>query len=157
MHMCVRVLMSAFAYAFMYICMFFVLQWVLHALWNRCSGHQCMCRCVLYTGVFWHQRTDLPHTRCRMCTYVYVHIYVYTHAYVYGCVCAPMILLDALRHLCWDFLSVNRCAYTCICRCVCMYACICTRVYVCIRIYVCLCICMHIHVLTHTCGCTYAL
>jgi len=37
-----------------------------------------------------------------------------------------MIWLDALRHLCWHFLSVYKCAYTCVC----MYACICTCVYV---------------------------
>jgi len=38
------------------------------------------------------------HTRCRVCTYVYIYTFVYMRAYVYGCVCASMILLDTLRH-----------------------------------------------------------
>jgi len=32
-------------------------------------------------------------TLCRL----YIYAYLYIHAYVYGCVCASMILLDALR------------------------------------------------------------
>ena len=43
------------------------------------------------------------HTRCKLCTYVYMHIYVYMHAYVHGCVCASMILLDTLRRCYQDF------------------------------------------------------
>ena len=35
------------------------------------------------------------HTRCRLCTYVYIYTFVYMHAYVYGCVCASIILLDS--------------------------------------------------------------
>ena len=35
--------------------------------------------CVCYTGVFLHQRTYLRHTRCRLCTYVYMYISVYMH------------------------------------------------------------------------------
>jgi len=95
-----------------------------------------------------HQRTRLRDTRCRMCTYVYVHIYMYAHTYVYGYVCASMILLEALRR-CWlDCLSVYRCAYTCICICVYIYACMCACAHVCICMYVCLlyvCIYMYIH------------
>ena len=108
-------------------------------------------RCVFYTNVH-----ICEHTRCRLCTYVYMHIYVYMHAYVYGCVCASMILLDTLRRCCY-FVSVYACAYACVCICVCMYACIDACEYVCICIYVCLCICMHIHLYTRACGCTYAL
>ena len=44
--MCVRVHMYAYAYVCRCICMCILLQWVLHALWNRCFGHQCMGRCV---------------------------------------------------------------------------------------------------------------
>jgi len=93
----------------------------------------------------WHQRTHLQHIRCRLCACGYMHIYVYMHAHVYGCVCTSMILFDASRCCCWDFLSLYRCAFACMCICVCMYACICAGAYVCICIYVCLRICMHIH------------
>ena len=95
------------------------------------TGVLCTSACagVYITQVFvWHQRTHLLHTRCRLCTYVYMHMYMYMHAYVYGYVCASIILLEALRHCCWDFQSVYRCAYTCICIlvvCVWMYACMC--------------------------------
>ena len=91
------------------------------------------------------------------CAYVYVYIYVYMHAYVYGCVCASIKLLDTLSRCCRDFLSVCRCAHTCICICVCMCECICACSYVYKCIYVCLCICMHIHVYTRASGCTYVL
>jgi len=97
------------------------------------------------------------HTRCKLCTYVYMYTSVYMHAYVYGCVCVSMILLDTLRRCYQDFLSVHTCAYACVCICECMYACIGACVYVCICIYVCLCICMHTHLYTRACGCTYAL
>ena len=40
------------------------------------------------------------HTRCRLCTYVYMYKCVCMHAYAYGCVCASMILLDLLRRCC---------------------------------------------------------
>jgi len=46
---------------------------------------------------FLNQRTHLRHTRCRLCTYVYMYICVYMDACLYGCVCASMILLDTLR------------------------------------------------------------
>jgi len=42
--------------------------------------------CVCYTGVFLHQRTHLRHTRCMLCTYVYMYISVNMHVYAYGCV-----------------------------------------------------------------------
>ena len=31
------------------------------------------------------------HTRCRLCTYVYMYICVYMHACAYGCICVSMI------------------------------------------------------------------
>jgi len=40
------------------------------------------------------------HTRCRLCTYVYMCTCVCMHAYAYGCVCASMMLLDTLRRCC---------------------------------------------------------
>ena len=112
------------------------------------------CAAVYVIQMFhWHQRTHLQHIRCRLCAYVYMHIYVYMHAYVYGCVCASMILFDASRCCCLDFLSVYRCACACMCICVCMYACICAGAYVCICIYMCPCICMHTHLYAHARGC----
>jgi len=118
---------------------------------NKSNINPCVIQILL-----WQQRTHLQHIRCRLCTYVCMHIHVYMHAYVFGCVCACMILFDTSRCCCWDFLSVYRCACTCMCICVCMYACICTYTHVCICIYVCLCICIHIHLYVHACGCTYA-
>jgi len=53
--------------------------------------------CTLHRRVFYTNVHICEHTRCRMCTYVYMQIYVYMHEYVYGCVCASMILLDMLR------------------------------------------------------------
>ena len=52
---------------------------------------------VYVTQVILHQRTHLRHTRCRLCTYVYMYVCVCMHAYAYGCVCASMILFDTLR------------------------------------------------------------
>ena len=109
--------------------------------------------CVTQVCKILHQRTHLRHTRCRLCTYVYMYISVYMHAYEYRCVCASMILLDTLRRCYWDFLSVHTCAYACVCICVCMYVCIGACVYVCTCIYVCLCICTHIHLYRRACGC----
>jgi len=40
------------------------------------------------------------HTRCRLCTYVYMYICVCMHVYAYGCVYASIILLDTLRSCC---------------------------------------------------------
>jgi len=84
---------------------------------------------------FLHQRTHLRHTRCRVCTYVYMHICLYMHAHVYGCVCASMILLDTLRRCYLDFLSVHTCA-------------ICMRMYMCVHVcvYRCLCMCMYMYI-----------
>ena len=45
------------------------------------------------------------HTRCRLCTYVYMYICVYMHLCAYGCVCASMILLETLRRCYSDFLE----------------------------------------------------
>jgi len=39
MRMCVCVHMYAYAYVSKYMCMCIFLQWVLHALWNRCFWH----------------------------------------------------------------------------------------------------------------------
>jgi len=129
-----------------------------HIRAHTCISSLSACAVVCVIQMFlWHQCTHLRHICCKLCTYVYVKIYVYVHAYVYGCVCAFMILFDALRRHCWDFLSVYRYSCTCMCICVCTYACICACAYVCICIYVCLCICMYIHVYAHACGCTYAL
>ena len=147
MHMCV----------YIYICVFFCSECCVHFGSGVLGTSTCADVYVIQAFVG-HQRTHLRNTRCRVCTYsVYVHIYMYAHAYVYGYVCTSMILLEALKRRCCDFLSVYRCAYTYICICVCIYACMCACAYVCICMYVCLCICMHIHVYIHACGCKYAL
>jgi len=71
----------------MYVCvyMFIFLQWMLHAFWNRCPGHQCTCRCVLYKGVFWHQRTHMWTHSLQG-----VHMCVYAYICVYACICIWM-------------------------------------------------------------------
>jgi len=145
MHMCVGI----------YICAFFCSECCMHftgVLGTSAWAGEYVTQVCFYTNVH-----ICEHTPCRLCTYVYMYICVYMHAYAYGCVSASMILLDALRRRCWDFLSVHTCAYACVCICVCMHACIGACVYVCICVYVCLCICMHIHLYTRACGCTYAL
>ena len=85
--MCVGIYVSAFVIAVSVAC---TLEQVFSALEHgqMCTLH----RCVFDTNVH-----ICEHTRCRLCTCVYMHVYVYMHAYVYGCVCASMILLDTLR------------------------------------------------------------
>jgi len=53
--------------------------------------------CTVHSCVFYTNVHICEHTRCRLCTYMYMYICVYMHACVYGCVCASMILLDTLR------------------------------------------------------------
>jgi len=87
-----------------------------------------------------------------------MHIDVYMHAYVYGCVCASMMLFDALRLHSWDFLPVYRCACTRMCMCVCMYACnvhvhMCVYAYMCVCVYVCIYMYMHMRMGVHMHSC----
>ena len=124
--MCMRICMCVG----IYICAFF-LQWVLHALWNRCFGHSCMGRCVYYTGVILHERT-----RLRTHSLQVVHICVYVYMCVHACICIwmRMYLYDIAWHVEVLLLRFSICAYVCICMC--MYMC----VHVCV--YMCMCICM---------------
>ena len=134
MHMCVS----------KYICAFFCSECYMHftvILSTSAWADVYVTQVCFYTVTNEH---ICEHTRCRLCTHVYMYICVYMHACAYGCVCVSIIQLDTLRRCCWDFLSVQTCAYACVCICVCMYGCIGTCVYVCICIYICLCICMHI-------------
>jgi len=150
---CMRVQVCVYIYKLVHFFAVSVACTVIQVFWALVHGQVCTWhRCSFSTNVH-----ICEHTRCSLCTYVYMHICVYMHAYVYGYVYASMILLDTLRRRYWDFLPVHRCAYSCVCICVCMYACICVCVYVCICIYVCLCTSMHIHLYTRACGCTYAL
>jgi len=56
---------------------------------------------VYITQVHFYTNVHIcEHTRCRLCTYVYIYIYVYMHAYVHECVCASMILPHTLRLCC---------------------------------------------------------
>ena len=91
MRMCFRVNMHAYTYVcrYIYMCICFAVSatCTLQVLWALVHGRVCML----------HQHTQLRHTRCRLCTYVYTYICVYMHLYAYGCVCASMILLNTLR------------------------------------------------------------
>ena len=107
------------------------LQWVLRALWNRCSEHQCMCRYIssqMFFDIYVH---ICKHTRCRVCTYVYIHIYIcicmhmYMDTYVrlwccltrWGVVaeifylCIGVHIHETLRRRCRNFPSVYRCPW----------------------------------------------
>jgi len=63
------------------------------------------------------------------------------HAYVFRCVCASIIFLDALRHRCWDFLSVYECAYMHMNMCL----------HVCVYIYMYMYICVSVYMYAYTC------
>jgi len=85
MHMCVGI----------YICAFFCSECCMHftgVLGTSAWVGVYVTQVCFYTNVHICERT-----RCRLGTYVYMYICVYMHAYAYGCVCASMILLDALR------------------------------------------------------------
>ena len=142
-------------YVCIYISAFFCSECCVHFRTGVLSTSAWAVLCVIQMFLR-HQRTHMRHIRYRLCAYVYMHIYVYMHAHVYGCVCASIILFDALRRCCWDFLSVYRCACTCMCICVCICACICTCAYICICIFIYMY--MHIYVsvymYTYTCICT---
>jgi len=98
--MCMRIRVHMYAYAYVckyiYMCIFFAVSAACtleQVFWALVHGQVCtLHRCFFHTNVH-----ICEHTRCRLCTYVYMHIYVYMHAYVYGCVCASMILLDTHR------------------------------------------------------------
>jgi len=141
--MCVCICISAF------ICS----ECCVHFRTGVLSTSACAVVCVVQMFL-WHQRKHLRHIRCRLRTYVYMHICVYMHAYVHECVCVS----DALRRHCWDLLSVNRSACTCMDICVCMM-----RVhvhvhmyvysYICVCIYACIYMCMHTRVDVHMHSC----
>jgi len=88
MHMCVGINICAFCCSECY--MHFT-----GALGTSTWAGVCVTQVCFYTNVH-----ICKHTRCRLCTYVYMYICMYMHAYAYGCVCASMILLDALRRCC---------------------------------------------------------
>ena len=80
------------------------------------------------------------HTRCRLCTYVYM---------VYACICIWMRM--CVYDIAWHVqalllgLSVHTCAYACVCICVCMYECIVhVYMYVYVYMYVCVYVCIYI-------------
>jgi len=142
--MCIRM------YVGIYICTFFCSECYMHftvvlgtSAWTG----------VYVTQVRFYTNVHIcEHTRCRLCTY----ICVYMQAYAYGCVGVYNIAghVEAL------LLGLSMCVYVCICMrmYMCVHVCVYSAcVYVCICIYVCLCICMHIHLYTRACGCTYAL
>jgi len=160
--------MYAYAYVCMYtyMCIFFAVSVACtleQVFWAPVHVQLCTSyRCFLDINI--HICDTFAAGCSHMCMFnisqsMHIDVTVYMHTYVYGCVCASMMMSDALRLHSWDFLPVYRCVCTRMCICVCMYACImiCACAYVCICIYVCLCICMHIYVYAHAHGCTYAL
>jgi len=96
----------SYAYVCVFICMYVYIYIYAHffaasvaCTLIKVSWQQCTCRCVCYKGVFGHQRTPLrTHSLQGVHMCVYAFKYVYMHAYVYGCVCASMMLLEALMH-----------------------------------------------------------
>ena len=124
----------------------------LRTFWGMLGG-----RWVCYTGEFLHQ-----HTHLRTQSLQVMHICVYVCMCLYACICMwmRMCVYDIAWHVETLLLGFSICAYVCICMrmCMCVHVCVysaCVYVYICI--YVCLCICMHIHLYTRACGCTYAL
>ena len=86
MHMCVGI----------YICAFFRSECCMH-LGTGVLGTSAWAGVYVTQVCFYTNVHICEHTRCRLCTYVYMHIYVYMRAYVYGYVYASMILRDTLR------------------------------------------------------------
>ena len=100
MRMCFCVHMYAYTYVcgYIYICAFFCSECYMHftgVLGTSAWAGVYVTQVCFYTNVH-----ICEHTRCRLCTYVYMYIRVCMHAYAYGCVCASMILLDTLRRCC---------------------------------------------------------
>ena len=62
---------------------------MLRALWDRCSGHQCMCRCIRYTGVcLTSTYTSVTHSLrgVHVCVYAYIYVCVYICIWIRMCV-----------------------------------------------------------------------
>ena len=95
MHMCVGI----------YICAFFCSECYMH--FTGVLGTSAWAGVYVTQEYFYTNVHICEHTRCRLCTYVYMHVCVCMHAYAYGCVCASMILLDTLRRCSCDFLSAS--------------------------------------------------
>jgi len=94
----VRICMRIRMYVGIHICAFFCSEYYMHFTDVLCTSAWVgvyVIQVCFYTNVY-----ICEHTRCRLCTYVYMYISVYMHVYAYGCVCASMILLDTLRHCC---------------------------------------------------------
>ena len=91
MRMCFRVHMYAYTYVcgYIYICAFFCSECYMHftgVLGTSAWAGVYVTQVCFYTNVH-----ICEHTRCRLCTYVYMYIRVCMHAYAYGCVCVSMI------------------------------------------------------------------
>jgi len=137
MHMCVCIYMCIFS-AVSVVSTFEEVFWALVHVQTYT-----LYRCLLDINVHRDWVCDTLAVECAhmcMCIYICMLMHMYMDTYVRLSYCLRRRL--SLRRCCWDFLSVYRCAYTCICICVCMYASKCACAYVCICTYVCLCICM---------------
>ena len=91
------------------------------------------------------------HTRCRLCTYVYMMMIVYMCVYACTCIRMRMCVYDIVRHVEVLLLRFSICAYVCICMrmymCVhvCVYRCMCLCDDVYENVYVCVYECIHIY------------
>jgi len=94
-----------------------------------------MGRCVSYTGVFLHQRTNL---RTHSLQVVYICVYLYIC--VYACICIWMRM--CVYYIAWHVEALL------LRFCICTYVCICMRMYMCVYVcvYRCVCICMYMYI-----------
>ena len=93
---CMRMWFRVHMHAYTYVCRYIYVQFLCSGCYMHFTG---VVGTSAWAGVYVTQvcfNTNV-HTRCRLCTYVYMYICVYFHAYAYGCLCASMILLDTLR------------------------------------------------------------
>ena len=88
---------NVFSCAYVCVC---VCVWVyvyVHFFCSECYMHfigvlgSSACAGVYVIQVYFYTNVHIcEHTRCRLCSYVYMYICVYMRAYAYGCVCASI-------------------------------------------------------------------
>jgi len=121
----------------------------LQVFWALVHGQLCMLHRCVFTPTYTSANT-LAADCAHMCICIYVCI----------CMHMRMCVYDIALHVEALLLGFSICTYLCICMrmYMCVHVCVYSAcVYICICIYVCLCTCMHIHLYTRACGCTYAL
>jgi len=120
-HMCIRVHMYAYAHVCKYIYMCFFLQWVLHALWNRCFGTSAWAGVYVTQVYFLHQRTHLrTHSLqvVHLCVCVCICMHMHMDAYVRLWYCLTRWgVVARIFNLC---IRVHMHAYSYVCACMCV-------------------------------------